>query len=330
MSPHQSRRRAASRGGLEPLESRVLPSTRLTPPTTWGVGGFASHGLIARGHAVVSHDIVYEDVSGRQERLDVYEPGGTAPAGGWPVLLAIHGGGWRKFDKSGYGPEVAAQFNPHGYVVVAMNYTLSRPGAPSWPANLEDVRAAASWVHGHAVEFGIDPNRMAAIGESAGGQLAEMLGMDSAAPASPGGQSTGGDTSGASSSGISAVTSFYGPTDLSALVSESVVGGLAAEQLLGGTPAQFPASYVAASPVDHVSTDAPPMLLLDGTADTIVPIAQAEELASALTAAGVPNQLVAVEDAHHGFEFQPRGRDLVPQMLAFLEASWKDKGSIFS
>ena len=258
-------------GGLEPLERRVLPSTRLTPPTLWGVGGFASHGLIARGHAVVSHDIVYEDVSGRQERLDVYEPGGAAPAGGWPVLLAIHGGGWRKFDKSGYGPEVAAQFNPHGYVVVAMNDTLSRPGAPSRPANLEDVRAAASWVRGHAVEFGIDPNRMAAIGESAGGQLAEMLGMGPAGLASVEGQSTGGDPSGASSSGIAAVISFYGPTDLSALVSESVLGGLAAEQFLGGTPAQVPASYVAASPVDHVSTDAPPMLLLDGTADTSCP-----------------------------------------------------------
>jgi acetyl esterase/lipase len=290
--------------GFEVLEGRALLSA----------GGRAA------GHGGVFFNLPYENVGGRVERLDVDVPAGPVPSGGRPALLAIHGGGWRKFDKVEYGSKIAGQFGRAGYVVVAMNYALSAPGRPSWPANINDVRAASLWVHQHAAEFGINPRRVAAIGESAGGHLATLLGLD------PGDTPSGAPADPTNTARVAAVIDFYGPTDLTALVGQSVVGGPVAKQFLGGTPEQVPASYRDASPVAHVTGAAPPVLMLHGTADTVVPLAQAQELASALTAAGVPNRLVAVPGASHGFEFAPSGRKLRPEMLAFLDTAWNDKG----
>jgi acetyl esterase/lipase len=271
--------------------------------------------LLSAGKGSVLLNLPYENVAGRVERLDVYIPPGPTPPGGRPALLAIHGGGWRKNSKDDYGPEVAAQFVPAGYVVVAINYELSTPRRPSWPANLNDVRAASLWVHEHAAQFGINPNEIAAIGESAGGHLATMLGLDP-------GVTSANPTRSAS---VAAVIDFYGPANLTTLVGESVVGGRAAEEFLGGTPQQVPQRYEQASPVDQVKPGAPPILILQGTDDTIVPLSQSQELAATLTASGDPNRLVAVPGELHGFEFDPIGQKLLPEMLAFLDASWNDE-----
>ena len=110
-----------------------------------------------------------------------------APAGGWPVIVAIHGGGWRRFNKQEYGPRVASAFVPNGYVVVAPNYLLSARNRPSWPINFQDVQSAVLWVKANASRYGIDPTRVVAMGESAGANLANLLGTESgAAPAASG------------------------------------------------------------------------------------------------------------------------------------------------
>src|SRR5579864_4696835 len=105
-------------------------------------------------------NLVYLNSGGRQETLDVYRPAGPAPAGGWPVVIAIHGGGWFKFSKDDFG-RVVAPLAKHGYVVVSINYQLAFPGAPSWPQNFEDVRASVRWVRQNAAALGIDPTRIA-------------------------------------------------------------------------------------------------------------------------------------------------------------------------
>jgi acetyl esterase/lipase len=305
--------------GQAPVLDRGSASVR-------AVGLSAASASRLNGRIRVDSNIVYEDVNGRQEQLDVYLPAGPAPAGGWPVLLAIHGGGWRRFDKDSYGRMVANTFTPAGYAVVSINYLLSTPGSPSWPANFEDVRTAARWIKTHAAEFGFDPDRVAAIGESAGAHLAALLGTDPDGPLVPGGPADPGGVSAA----VQAVIDFYGPTDLTTLDLESRLGGLAAQQLLGGTPAQIPALYEMASPDQHVSSASAPMLVIQGTADPVVPVDQSESLASDLTAAGVRNQLILIPGATHGFGFQVGGRNLVPQMLAFLTDTWNDRGSTFS
>jgi acetyl esterase/lipase len=306
---------------LEPLEGRALLSSGQAHPHAHRHGH--GHRLFASGppaHEVAN--LAYETGAGRQEHLNVYLPRGTPPPGGWPVLFAIHGGGWRRFSKDEYGPRVAASFNPHGIAVVAMNYQLSAPGAPSWPANFEDVRNAVRWARVNAGVFGFDPNRFAAIGESAGGHLAALLGTNPDGPVTTGGDAA--DLGGlAASARVQAVVDFYGPTDLAALDAESPEAALAIEQFLGGKPGRMPQTYADASPVDHVSATSPPMLILQGTADTLVTPDQSRVLANALTRAGVPNRLISVEGAPHGFEFEATGSKLDPVILAFLKAAWQ-------
>jgi acetyl esterase/lipase len=257
-------------------------------------------------------NISFPTVDGHFETLDVYSPTTPMPVGGRPVLVAIHGGGWRRFDKRGYGARIASAFVQKGYVVVAPNYTLSAPGKPTWPENLEDVQAAVRWVRGNAGVLGINPNEIAAIGESAGANLAALVGTYSPESGAHG-------VSGA----VDAVVAFSTPTDLTTLYNESFLAGLAAAQFLGGSPEQVPANYTAASPIDHVSPSAPPMFLVQGLQDPLIPATQSEQMAAALVAVGVRNQLVLVPGGHN-LDFPAHYSNLIPEILEFLGTTWKD------
>jgi acetyl esterase/lipase len=207
---------------------------------------------------------------------------------------------------------MAAALAEHGYVVVAIDYALSRPSVPSWPANLEDLREAVRWVRRHAADYGVDPDRIAAMGASAGGHLAALLG---AFPdASPG--------TTAQSARVQAVIDFYGPSDLGALAAASPRARGSLKLYLGGTPQDFPERYAAASPVRHLGRDSPPMLLIHGDDDRLVPLEQSQRLAAALEATGVRHELIVLPGLRHGFDFLAGSRDLLPDILAFLESAW--------
>lgn len=266
---------------------------------------------------VERRNIPYPTPGGPTERLDVYTPRGPAPSVGWPVIVAIHGGGWRRLSKAGYGERIASAFVPHGYVVVAPDYALSGPGRPTWPTNLQDVQAAVTWVRSEAVGLGIDPNRIAAMGESAGGNLAELLGTGSG-PSGPG----------IASAKVEAVIAFSAPTDLAALDATSPLAGRAAAQFLGGSPRQVPSAYAAASPIDHVAPGDPPMFLVHGAQDPLVPVGQSMAMANALTVAGVPHQLTVVPGGH-ALDFPIHHGDLTQRLLEFLGTTWDD-GEILS
>jgi len=252
-------------------------------------------------------DLVYHEVGGRRLRLDVYLPEGpTVQSGrGRPAVLAIHGGGWRGGGKAEYGRSVA-RLARYGLVVVAVEYRLSAPGVPSWPGNLADVREAVRWVRRNASGYGIDPDRVAVIGASAGGHLALMLGTTPA-----------GDPA-----GVRAVIDFYGPTDLRALYALRTPADQAIGMFLGGPPEAVPSRYDAASPLRHVAPGAPPVLIVHGLDDLLVPPGQSLLLAEALRRAAVPHRLLAVPGARHGFGLRAGSRDLVPEILDFLQGVW--------
>jgi acetyl esterase/lipase len=271
------------------------------------------HHSTARGW-VRELNVPFPTVSGSSERLDVYLPSGVASVGGRPVLIAIHGGGWRRLDKAGYGARIASAFVPRGYVVVAPDYRLSAPGKPTWPVNFEDVQAAVGWVRAHAGMLGINPNRIAAIGESAGANLAALLGTGSGS----------GIAGSRDASSVQAVVAFSTPTDLTALASESPLAAHAAAQFLGGTPEQVPANYAAASPIDHVSAGDPPMFLVQGRQDPLIPASQSVKLAWALESAGVSTRLALVNGGHD-LNFPAHYPKLIHQILEFLDATWKDE-----
>ena len=288
------------------LERRSLLSASISPGTTADV---RAHDRIGGVGWRKTANIVYPTVAGPVQRLDVYTPLGHAPAGGWPVLVAIHGGGWRRYGKAGYGERVARGFVSRGFVVVAPNYVLSAHDHPTWPLNLEDVQGAVVWTRQNARVLDINPTRVVAIGESAGANLAALLGVTPTLAGS------------AVSPQVNAVIAFSTPTDLPALSVQSRLAGLAARQFLGGTPSQVPANYVAASPIDHVASGDPPMFLVHGIEDPLVPDAQSKAMAQALAAAGVPHRLVLVPGGHM-LDFPNRYTELIPQILEFLNAAW--------
>jgi acetyl esterase/lipase len=267
---------------------------------------------VNRASSADIQNVPFPTVDGQSESLNVYSPDTPVPAGGRPVIVAIHGGGWRRFNKDGYGSRVADAFVPRGYVVVAPDYVLSAPGDPTWPVNFEDVQAAVRWVRENAGALGIDPNEIVAMGESAGANLAALLGTYSP-------QDGGNGVSAA----VDAVIASSTPTDLTTLYYQSHLAGLAAAQFLGGPPAQEAASYIAASPIDHVSPGDPPVLLIHGRQDPLIPVSQSEDMQAELTAAGVRNELLLVNGSHN-LDFPPHYSQLIPEVLQFLDATWKD------
>jgi acetyl esterase/lipase len=256
-------------------------------------------------------NVPFPTVGGQSELLDVYTPTAPAPTGGYPVMIAIHGGGWRSRDKGEFGLRTANAFTPEGYVVVAPNYVLSKPGKPTWPENFEDVQASVQWVRSHASTLGVNPAEIVAEGESAGANLAALLGVYST-------RTSGGEVS----SAVDAVVAVSTPANLTTLYREKRYAGTAASQFLGGPPGLVHANYVAASPIDHVSPGDPPTFLVHGREDPIIPVSQSEQFKAALTAAGVSNQLVLVHGGH-GLDFPAHYSYVVPDIVAFLNTTWK-------
>src|SRR5271165_4779215 len=266
----------------------------------------------------ILRDRVYRMTASGAAKLDVYlPPNGPVQAGSsglLPGVLAIHGGNWIGGSRSEYGSQVA-RLTRHGYVVFAADYLLARPGRPSWPGAIEDLREAVRWIRRHADEFHVDRNRLVAFGSGSGAHLALLLGTFP-----PDHEPDG------ISSRVQAVVSMYGPADLADLVTGRHLSNDPARQLLGQDLPDWWARARAASPLEHVSRDYSPTLLIHGTDDRWVPLEQSQQMAESLSQAGVPNRLIVVPGARHGFELPvkfPETRDLFPEVLAFLNCVWQ-------
>jgi acetyl esterase/lipase len=218
----------------------------------------------------------------RPLELDLYLPADAAPA---PVVVFLHGGGWRLGSRHSAGPAYRGadptpfeQVAQAGIAVASVDYRLS--GEAVWPAQLHDAKAAVRWLRSRAGELGIDPDRIAAWGESAGGHLADLLGLVDD-PALEGEVGVTGP-----SSRVAAVAAWYAPSDLVGFTTDAGTDPADAQtreaQLLGAPAASVPDRAAQASPVSHASPAAPPFLLLHGRADRFVPCVQTERLAQRL------------------------------------------------
>ncbi len=126
---------------------------------------------------------------------------------------------------------------------------------------------------------------------------------------------------GGTSSAVDAVVAVSTPANLVALYHQKRYAGGAASEFLGGPPDRVPTNYIAASPIDQISPGDPPMFLVHGRQDPIIPVSQSEEMQAALTAADVPNELALVHGGH-GLDFPTHYSGLVPRIVAFLNAVW--------
>ena len=301
---------------LAGLESRFLPSTAAIAPTAW----VAPRSRAPRS-ANTFADLTYTRRAGLTRQLDLAVPTGVAPVGGWPVIVAFPGAGWRTVDRRLLAPQLAG-FVRQGYAVAVVDvaYAPERGGPGVWPLNLENARDAVRWVRGNAGRFGVDPNRIVALGESSGANLALLLGSFPDGPAlrdQP--TASNSSTTNPVSARVQAVVDFYGPTDLLAQFRQPKARDKILT-FLGGPPTRWPGRYAAASPLTYISPRTPPTLMIQGTADTTVPPDQTTRLAAALDAAGVANQTILLRGMGHGFQPERGGLDLIPATVAFLDA----------
>lgn len=235
----------------------------------------------------VEQDIPYGTAGGQPLLLDIYEPSGRGSAL-HPAVVLIHGGGWTNFDKGtmrGIGMFLARC----DFVAFSLDYRLLHGSENQWPAQLDDVQRAVRWIRANAAKYHLDPDRVGAFGHSAGAQLAALLGME--------GTRDNSDPALAKySSTVQAVVEVSGPSDFTTHRDPDDEAFLA--NFLGGDYAHHAEIWREASPVFHVSKDASPFLIVHGTQDSDVPIAQSQDLADKLTQAGVPVKFVRVEDVH--------------------------------
>ncbi len=262
-------------------------------------------------------DIPYTASSCPQQTLDLVRP--AHPEGRrLPLVVFLHGGGWQKGDKAAARRYLGNLVRSGNYVGAAVNYRLTDQAR--WPAQLHDCKAAVRWLRAHADRYGIDGERVAVWGESAGAHLALMLGATGDQPALAGllGQYHNQSTK------ISALVNFAGIVDLATLNRQASAidhdGPRSPEALLiGGTLSTFNHSAEDASPIRYLNAATPPVLSIHSRADEIIPYAQSEQLHRTLTALGVRNLLIPVTGARHGQfpeEALSRVRDFLDRELA--------------
>jgi acetyl esterase/lipase len=211
--------------------------------------------------------------------MDLYFPSAGGP---WPVVAYVHGGGWRYGDKSEAGL-LAAGMTARGYLVASINYRLYPAG--KFPDMIEDVKCAIRSLRANAGPYHLDPARIAAVGVSAGGHLAALLGTAD--------ESAGWDVGEYldQSSRVQAVVAMSAPTDLT-----RNFPGAGLELLAQASSVQ---DLAAASPVNYVTADDAPFLMIHGTKDELVPYEQAQLMYERLQQANVPAQLVTVRNGRH-------------------------------
>ena len=254
----------------------------------------------------VERDLAYlpED---RKEKADIYSPAANPTGQRHAAVLLMHGGGFNDGDKAkGREVQMAVELAKHGYVCMSINYKLWNKGikSPTWPRSLLDAKTAVRWLRTNAERLKIDPERIAAFGNSAGGNLAAMLATTTPAD----GLEPDAPFAGVSTQ-VSCAIDFYGALDL---------GNYHDMQMFQQTRTENPEVYRKASPLTYVRAGGAPLLIVHGTADETVPVSQAKTMAAALVKAGAEHQLVIVPDAPHTYALVSSKKDFRPLVFGFL------------
>jgi acetyl esterase/lipase len=260
---------------------------------------------------VYESGLEYANPDGQSLKLDLVRPEGDGP---FPGVVCIHGGGFREGDLSEHGGAIQ-KLAEHGYVAVTITYRLA-PDHP-FPAAVEDCKAAVRWLRANAEKYHIDTDRIGVMGTSAGGNLAQFLGVTADKKQFEG---SGGNED--ESSRVQCVVSFFGPSDLTKSYGKSADADFVLPLYLGGNLAEARDRHVEASPITWVTGKAPPTLCIHGTEDEYVALEQSEWIVERLKRAGVEATLLVMKGAGHGFEGE--AYDKADQaMIDFFDAHLK-------
>lgn len=222
------------------------------------------------------------------QSLDLYLPPGPAPRGGWPLVVFIHGGGWRIGDKANafHGRDKAPWFLAHGFAFASVNYRLSP--AVMHPAHVEDVAAALAWLWRHTGEEGLDPDRFVVSGHSAGAHLAALVALDARRLGKHG----------LSPSRLRGVILLDGAGyDVARQAPAVIARGRWLGEMYADAFGRDGRLWADASPVNFVTRAAPPFLII--RTDRVDAVEQSALLEGRLRTSGVETRVVAVPGYSH-------------------------------
>jgi acetyl esterase/lipase len=260
---------------------------------------------------VYDADVEYGKGGDVKLQMDIARPEKVSAAA--PCIVVIHGGGWRGGNRKQHVDAILA-LAQQGYVAATVSYRF----APEhkFPAQIEDCKCAVRFLRENAEKYNLDPDRVGAIGFSAGAHLSMLLGTMGK---DDGMEGKGGHAD--QPSQVQCVVAYFGPTDFMADdIPESVI--FMVDDLVGAKKDEKPELRKAASPVTYVTPGDAPTLIYQGTKDPLVPHTQAYKMADALTEAGVPGRVELLLGAGHGWG----GADLLRSLEGagkFFEAELK-------
>jgi len=267
---------------------------QMTRRTILGMGGAAALasplGAVAHSSQTanvaaikVEKDVVVGNGGKTDIRCDIYRPPpGTEKR---MALLHLHGGGFARGSKDGMGARVTP-ITARGYVSMTVQYRLS--GEAKWPAQIDDTKTAIRWAHANAARIGVDPNRIAVVGYSAGGFLA----LSAAAAA---------DTK------LAACVAFYPLVELTPTYAPVVM-----------PPGSDEAAIRAANPLTYVKAGFPPTVIFHGLTDVTVPPESSEHLLHVLRGFGTPVELHTFAGVPHDFDSHPEFADACASLSDFF------------
>ena len=272
----------------------------------------ATKGPVVPDNVTFEAGIEYSNPDGQHLQLNMARP--KSGDGPFPAIVCIHGGGFRAGNRESYN-NLIIKLAQNGYVAVTVTYRLA-PKYP-FPAAIHDTKAAVRWVRANAEKYKINPDRIGTTGGSAGGHLAQFLGVTGDVKEFEG---NGGNAS--QSSKVTCVVNVYGPSDFTKSYGKSVDAHEVLPLFLGGNLETARPMHIRSSPLYWVTPNAAPTLCIHGTEDKYVAHEQATWIVDKLKAANVPAELLTLPGAGHGF----KGKDAETAdkaLLAYFDSMLK-------
>ena len=266
-------------------------------------------------------DLAYAPISANQ-KMNLYLP--TSGGGPFPVVINIHGGGFKFGDKGMLSEITGKALLKAGYAVASIDYRLS--GEAQFPAAVQDAKAAVRFLRANATKYDLNPDKIAVFGQSAGGNIAAMVGvtgnLNDYDDASLGNNGV--------SSAVQAVIDLYGPNDFLQMDAQAKAQGCSASDQTHNDASSFESAYIGAAiqtvpdqvkksnPITYISKDTPPFLIQKGDKDCTVPIENTKMLADALSAAKLDVTYTLLSGAGHGGD-QFETAENLKFMIGFLD-----------
>ena len=260
-------------------------------------------------------NLSYAGTNNPRQTLDLFFPKIRNNDRMLPIIVYIHGGGWKSGSKETAIGKLAPYLKTGSFAAASINYRLS--GEAIWPSQIHDCKAAIRWLKGNSKKYGIDANRLAVWGNSAGGHLVAIMGVSGGVESLEGKLGKHFDQN----SRVNCVVDFCGPSHLLSMGKfpsriDHDSPNSPESQLIGGAIQENKKSANNASPITYVTMDDAPILIVHGTDDALVPFNQAEIFHSALLKAGVKSEFLGMEGMGHGIG----GAEVDNRVRKFLES----------